>query len=75
MSYSNSYVVLDDVKAGQLVSITGTTIGPAISSWEINTIDDNIDDYEDRPTDIKCQYCGQWGKKHSACTFCGAPID
>lgn len=23
----------------------------------------------------KCQHCGQWGDRHSACNHCGAPID
>lgn len=23
----------------------------------------------------KCQYCGQWGETHSACTHCGGAVD
>lgn len=23
----------------------------------------------------KCTFCGQWGKPHSVCEFCGAPIE
>jgi hypothetical protein len=49
----------------------------SISDFDWSRLQANLIDLDgqDRPTEIKCQHCGQWGKKHSACTFCGAPID
>lgn len=26
------------------------------------------------PVIIKCAHCGQWGARHCACRFCGAPV-
>lgn len=27
------------------------------------------------PVIVKCQHCGQWGARKTACRYCGAPVD
>lgn len=37
----------------------------------LNLLDEQ-DSYDGR---VKCVHCGQYGEQHTACVYCGAPID
>jgi len=43
---------------------------PTFSSTHIDSIEITIEG-----KNVKCPYCGQYGKRHTSCDFCGAPID
>lgn len=59
--------------------ISGSSVTLHPSEWfedawdKWNSIE--MTDVHVREWKIKCVYCGQWGKIHSSCGHCGAPID